>query len=270
MTKITALSALNVAAINETISDPRVTTTKTTATFDMSPVEAIALVGKTIDALDGGNAHPRGSLHAVARKLENKAKAEGATTAEIVAEIKTLSGEALEAKVEQVATELADQINLINGLIDELSEPESGWNSMNDGIGDPEPEDEDAEEEPETEEPENLFELAIVRDRRGDEKVHAAGCKDVKREAKRTGNEPYFLSAATREAVARDWYGDVASDNHEEGTPEWEQEVMNCMEMAMTFLPCCAALPADEDVQDTHMVSVVDAAQMAPRNSNKD
>lgn len=88
-TTIKNLTALNVRAINETITDARVTTTKTTATFDMTAAEAIALVGKTIDSLDGGNAHPRGSLHAVARKLENVAKAAGATIREITDAVET-------------------------------------------------------------------------------------------------------------------------------------------------------------------------------------
>lgn len=118
------------------------------------------------------------------------------------------------------------------------------------------------------EEPQQLVEIAIVRDGHGDERVHDAKCADVKREAKRTGNEPYYLAAATREDAARDWYGEVASDNYEEGTPEWEQHIRDCVAIAMTFLPCCT-LPSAEDVADGGSASVTDEVPSSPRPSNK-
>lgn len=68
-TKITGLSALNVRALRETM--PQVETTATTATFHgNTPAQALEVVRKVIASLSGGNAHPRGSLHAVARKLK--------------------------------------------------------------------------------------------------------------------------------------------------------------------------------------------------------
>lgn len=67
-TTIKKLSKLNVAAINETMLTG-VTTTATTATFDGTPADAIKLVEQTMNQLGGGNAHPRGSLHAVLRRL---------------------------------------------------------------------------------------------------------------------------------------------------------------------------------------------------------
>lgn len=82
--------------------------------------------------------------------------------------------------------------------------------------------------------------IAIVRNGHGDERVHAANCADVKREvAKFRNGDAYLMTADTFESVARDWYSDVASDNYEAGTAEWEQEIRNCADMAMTFLPCC-------------------------------
>ena len=79
MTTIKKLSALNVAAINETMLTG-VTTTASTATFTGTVAEAIALVEQTIGQLGGGNAHPRGSLHAVLRKLNKLAETETTTT----------------------------------------------------------------------------------------------------------------------------------------------------------------------------------------------
>lgn len=67
-TKVSGLTALNVRAIEETISERLVTTTATTATFHCTPEQAVRLVQSTILQLDG-RGHPKASLHAVQRKL---------------------------------------------------------------------------------------------------------------------------------------------------------------------------------------------------------
>jgi hypothetical protein len=73
VTKLTGLSAQNVRAISETFSESLVTTTKTTATFRMGPVEAAELVVRAIAELPG-RGHPKASLHAVRRRLVEVAK----------------------------------------------------------------------------------------------------------------------------------------------------------------------------------------------------
>lgn len=69
MTKITGLSVLNVLALQETM--PGVTVTATTATFYGTPKQALDMVELTISRLPG-RAHPKASLHAVARKLRKQ------------------------------------------------------------------------------------------------------------------------------------------------------------------------------------------------------
>lgn len=72
-TKITGLSALNVRALREVERpDFILVTTATTARFDATPAEALAWVNQTIAKLPG-RAHPKASLHAVARKLKAQA-----------------------------------------------------------------------------------------------------------------------------------------------------------------------------------------------------
>jgi hypothetical protein len=68
--KITGLSPLNVRALRETTADnaARVKLTATTATFDTSAQDALNYVNQIIASLPG-RAHPKASLHAVARKL---------------------------------------------------------------------------------------------------------------------------------------------------------------------------------------------------------
>jgi hypothetical protein len=76
-TKITGLSALNVEAIDKTIGytdDGLVTTTQTTATFNMPPRDALRLVEHTIASLPG-RGHPKASLHAVKRRIARQVTA---------------------------------------------------------------------------------------------------------------------------------------------------------------------------------------------------
>jgi len=75
-TKITGLTALNVRAIREVfplyVQDGEITTTASTATFNMPAAEAAGLVAQAISRLPG-RSHPKASLHAVSRKLARAA-----------------------------------------------------------------------------------------------------------------------------------------------------------------------------------------------------
>jgi hypothetical protein len=66
--KITGLSKLNVAALRETYVEGTVELTATTATFPGTAQEALTFLNALILTLPG-RAHPKASLHAVARKL---------------------------------------------------------------------------------------------------------------------------------------------------------------------------------------------------------
>ena len=98
--------------------------------------------------------------------------------------------------------------------------------------------------------PKQTVKVAIIKDSKGNERVHSAECRDVKVEATKFRYDPYFMQAATREDVALDWYADIASDNYEEGTPEWNKEILDCMNMAMIFLPCCNLPHEDEKAEE--------------------
>lgn len=67
--KITGLSKLNVRALRETLTDADVQLTATTATFPGTAAGALEMVTYVISRLPG-HAHPKASLHAVARKLQ--------------------------------------------------------------------------------------------------------------------------------------------------------------------------------------------------------
>jgi len=86
--------------------------------------------------------------------------------------------------------------------------------------------------------------LAIINDGRGTTRVHAADCADVKREVKKFRNgDAYLGDFNSRKDVNEDWWGDVATDQFEYGTPEWEKECADSAAAATVYLPCCSALP---------------------------
>lgn len=71
-TKVTGLTASNVAALREALQEPEfylAALTKTTATFYGTPAEALAQL-----AGFGSRGHPVAALQAVRRKLETEAK----------------------------------------------------------------------------------------------------------------------------------------------------------------------------------------------------
>lgn len=88
--------------------------------------------------------------------------------------------------------------------------------------------------------------LAALTDNQGTVRVHAATCADIKREVKkfRTG-DAYTQDFDSRTDFNEFWWGDVATDHYEEGTPEWKQECADNGSMGTAFLPCCSDLPED-------------------------
>lgn len=79
-TKITRLTGLNIAALNEVLTDAEkrvVTIGKTTATFHMDAPAAVRLIGavqQRAGADHGTTGHPYKSFHAIVRKLDSAVK----------------------------------------------------------------------------------------------------------------------------------------------------------------------------------------------------
>lgn len=76
-TKITALTAANISALNEVLPTGVVATTASTATFGTDAEGALRAVTTAMNGLPG-TGHPRQSLHAVVRKLKQQAAKEPA------------------------------------------------------------------------------------------------------------------------------------------------------------------------------------------------
>ena|SRR5256885_3991034 len=81
--------------------------------------------------------------------------------------------------------------------------------------------------------------IALVSDQSNDQRVHDAECRDVAREVTRFRNGPAeFLDMESKWEVAVHIWADIASDNEESGSPEWEAEIRN-NDTLTTYLPCC-------------------------------
>lgn len=70
--------------------------------------------------------------------------------------------------------------------------------------------------------------------------VHAAGCRDIARSTKRlaTFGPPQVADYDTHEEAAEDFFGDVAADEHEPGSEEWEAAVLLEWEICAHIHPC--------------------------------
>jgi hypothetical protein len=77
----------------------------------------------------------------------------------------------------------------------------------------------------------------------GDFRIHAADCRDVPKDAAQSDAGAWHIEAATRHEVNIDCWGDVSSDNYEEGSPEWHAECDKNALIASRFLPCVPAMP---------------------------
>lgn len=72
----------------------------------------------------------------------------------------------------------------------------------------------------------------------GDYRIHGDGCKDIPRDAARSDAGAWYIEVATLHEANIDCWGDVSSDNYEEGTKEWHDECDSNATLASRFLPC--------------------------------
>lgn len=72
----------------------------------------------------------------------------------------------------------------------------------------------------------------------GDFRIHGENCMDIRKDEAQSDGGRWYIEATTHHEVNIDCWGDVASDNYEEGTPEWHAECDKNAAMASRFLPC--------------------------------
>lgn len=77
----------------------------------------------------------------------------------------------------------------------------------------------------------------------GDFRIHHESCRDVARDATKSDGGAWHMEVASRHEVNTECWGDVASDNYEEGSLEWHAECDRDAAIASHFLPCVPALP---------------------------
>lgn len=72
----------------------------------------------------------------------------------------------------------------------------------------------------------------------GDFRIHRADCADVPRDARRSDAGAWYIEVASRHEANIECWGDVASDNHTEGSREWHNECDLNASLASHYLPC--------------------------------
>jgi hypothetical protein len=87
--------------------------------------------------------------------------------------------------------------------------------------------------------------VVVINDARGGYLMHAADCTDVPRVMRQHGLSSHYLwddvtIGGTLGDYAEAAFGDIASDNYEEGTPEWRAETWMCLQPDLRVLPCAA------------------------------
>lgn len=85
--------------------------------------------------------------------------------------------------------------------------------------------------------------LSVVYDGKGTFRVHAATCRDVKRDAMKYLNRWWILEAEDTHAANTEMWGDVATDEHKEGSDRWHEACDSFADFGTVYLPCCEELP---------------------------
>jgi hypothetical protein len=77
----------------------------------------------------------------------------------------------------------------------------------------------------------------------GDYRIHGAGCRDIPRDERQSDAGAWYIEVSTIHEANIDCWGDVATDNYDEGTPEWHAECDRDASAASRFLPCVPPMP---------------------------
>ena len=72
----------------------------------------------------------------------------------------------------------------------------------------------------------------------GDFRIHGDGCRDIPEDAARSDASAWYIEVASVHEANIECWGDVSSDNYEEGTSEWHADCDNNADLASRFLPC--------------------------------
>ncbi len=72
----------------------------------------------------------------------------------------------------------------------------------------------------------------------GDFRIHGEDCIDITRDARQSDAGAWYVEAETRHEANIACWGDIATNDHAEGSPEWHAYVDTCADMASRYLPC--------------------------------
>lgn len=81
------------------------------------------------------------------------------------------------------------------------------------------------------------MQVAVIWNPNTECRVHAVGCADIAKDARRMGEKPWITEFASKRAIVEDLFNDFIFANEMSPWTDYENEV--------TVLPC-AALPREE------------------------
>lgn len=113
-------------------------------------------------------------------------------------------------------------------------------------------------------EPVTLTTVIAINAGDGTIRIHAHGCKCIKKDKERT-DAFWTITAASRTQADEDIWGDSASDRYLPGTPEWKQECAENGSASSVYLPC-VKFPDDAPTAKQHKRPVA-ATVTAPRTT---
>lgn len=96
--------------------------------------------------------------------------------------------------------------------------------------------------------------IAIITARNGIVEVHAAGCTDVAKSAKRNHDDPWFMNVGSLVETSEIYWGDVISDTVDPNSAEGKAIAREYATSQFNCLPCAKALPFD--AEDPKTISV--------------
>lgn len=87
-----------------------------------------------------------------------------------------------------------------------------------------------------------MTQVSIISDNNGQNRIHAAGCADVAKDAKKFKNDAWTIEVHSLTELALAIWSDIAGDHNPVGTPEHTAEAMAFLSTD-PLLPCVGELP---------------------------
>jgi hypothetical protein len=98
--------------------------------------------------------------------------------------------------------------------------------------------------------------VAIITTKNGTVEVHAAGCADVAKSAKRNRDDAWILDADSLVEISEEYWGDVISDTVDPDSAEGKALAREYATTEFNCLPCAKDLPFEDEATEAPATAV--------------